>query len=283
MFYEIVLREKQKKVFTNPNNIEIKKSDYVIVKTEDDAEALGKVVNIVGHVKDSYIEGKIERISTDEDIQKWESNKELEKKAFNFCKDKIVNSNLNMKLIDVECQFDRHKLKFFFIADGRIDFRNLVRDLAVSFKTRIEMRQIGVRDYAKRIGGLGLCGRPFCCRTFLKEFQPVTIRVARNQDININPQKISGVCGRLMCCLTYEQEFYSNELKKYPKIGTKLDTEKGKGILTKINIFTEEVTVQYDDDTEEIIHRSKLKIPEKRKWKIFPRRTFLKRHKKDEK
>jgi cell fate regulator YaaT (PSP1 superfamily) len=137
MFYEIVLREMQKKVFTNPSNIVIKKNDFVIVKTEDDIEALGKVVNIVGHVKDSYIEGKIERISTDEDIKKWESNKELEKKALNFCKDKIVKSDLNMKLIDVECQFDRHKLKFFFIADGRIDFRNLVRDLAVTFKTRI--------------------------------------------------------------------------------------------------------------------------------------------------
>lgn len=144
------------------------------------------------------------------------------------------------------------------------------------------MRQIGVRDYAKRIGGLGLCGRPFCCRTFLKEFQPVMIRVARNQDININPQKISGVCGRLMCCLTYEEEFYASELRKYPKIGTKLETEKGKGIITKINIFTEEITVQYEDDLEEIVHRSKIKLPEKRMWKIFPRRSFLKKHKKDE-
>jgi cell fate regulator YaaT (PSP1 superfamily) len=143
------------------------------------------------------------------------------------------------------------------------------------------MRQIGVRDYAKRIGGLGICGRQFCCHSFLKEFQPVTIRVARNQDININPQKISGVCGRLMCCLTYEEEFYANELKKYPKIGTKVDSEKGKAIITKINIFTEELTLKYEDESEEIMHWSKVKLPEKR-WKIFPRRGFLKRQKKDE-
>ncbi len=282
MLYEVILREREKNVFENPKLIEIKKGDHVIVKREDDTETFGRVVNIVDYIKDSYIQGKIERKATEEDILEWEKNNELGDKAYKFCKEKIVSENLPMKLIDVECQFDKHKLKFFFIADGRIDFRNLVRDLAATFKTRIEMRQIGVRDYAKRIGGLGLCGRPFCCRTFLKEFQPVTIRVARNQDININPQKISGVCGRLMCCLTYEEEFYANELKKYPKIGTKLETEKGKSIITKINIFTEEITVQYEDDSEEIIHRSKIKLPEKRMWKIFPRRSFLKRQKKDE-
>ncbi len=282
MLYEVILREREKNIFTNQKLIDIKKGDSVVVKTENDVEAFGKVVNIVDFIKDSYIQGKIERKATEEDILELEKNKELEKKAYEFCKDKILSGNLQMKLIDVECQFDRHKLKFFFIADGRIDFRNLVRDLAATFKTRIEMRQIGVRDYAKRLGGLGLCGRSFCCRTFLKEFQPVTIRVARNQDININPQKISGVCGRLMCCLTYEEEFYSNELKKYPKIGTKLDTDKGKCIITKINIFAEEITVQYEDKSEEVIHRSKIKFPEKRMWKIFPRRSFLKRQKKSE-
>lgn len=285
MLYEVILREREKNVFKNPQLIDIKKGDYVIVKPEDETEALGRVVDIVDYIKDTYIQGKISRKATEEDMSEWEKNKELEKKAFELCKDKISRGNFNMKLIDVECQFDRHKLKFFFIADGRIDFRNLVRDLAATFKARIEMRQIGVRDYAKRIGGLGICGRQFCCRSFLKEFQPVTIRVARNQDININPQKISGVCGRLMCCLTYEEEFYASELKKYPKIGTKIETatEKGKGIITKINIFTEEVTVQYDDETQEVLHRSKIKVPEKRMWKIFPRRSFLKRQKKDDK
>jgi cell fate regulator YaaT (PSP1 superfamily) len=282
MLYEVILREREKNIFNNPKLIDVKKGDYVIVKMDEEIDAIGRIGEIVNFVKDSYVQGKIERKATEEDLETWEKNKELEKKAFEFCKDKIERSSLNMKLIDVECQFDRHKLKFFFIADGRIDFRNLVRDLAATFRTRIEMRQIGVRDYAKRIGGLGLCGRPFCCRSFLKEFQPVTIRVARNQDININPQKISGVCGRLMCCLTYEKEFYSTELKKYPKIGTKVETAKGKGVITKIDIFKEEVTVQYEDEAEEQIHRSKIKLPEKRKWKIFPRRSFLKRQKKDE-
>ncbi len=282
MLYEVVLREREKNVFANPQSIEVKKGDFVIIKGEDDIEAIGRVVNIVDYIKESYIQGAIQRVATEEDMAEWEKNKELEKQAFDFCKDKISESGLQMKLIDVECQFDRHKLRFFFIADGRIDFRSLVRDLAAAFKTRIEMRQIGVRDYAKRIGGLGLCGRPFCCHTFLKEFQPVTIRVARNQDININPQKISGVCGRLMCCLTYEEEFYSSELKKYPKIGTKVDTEKGKAVISKINIFTEELTVQYEDESEEVVPRSKLKLPEKR-WRLFQRRRFLKRQKKDEK
>ncbi|TET24955.1 MAG: stage 0 sporulation protein [Candidatus Cloacimonadota bacterium] len=281
MLYEVSVRDKQKIVFTNPDLLNIKKKDYVITKIDEEIETIGRVVDIVDYIEDTYIQGRIVRIATEQDLEEWGKNKELEKKALEFCKEKIVQDSLKMKLIDVECQFDRHKLKFFFIADGRIDFRNLVRDLAATFKTRIEMRQIGVRDYAKRIGGLGLCGRPFCCRTFLKEFQPVTIRVARNQDININPQKISGVCGRLMCCLTYEEAFYATELKKYPKIGTKVETEKGKGAIIKINIFTEEVTVRFEDDTEEAFHRSKLTFPE-RKWKLFPRRGFLKRPKKDE-
>jgi len=282
MLYEVMLREREKNIFTNPKLIDVQKADYVVVKCQDDIEAFGKVVGIVDYIKDSYIQGEIARKASSEDITEWKENQEVEKKAFDFCKKKISDSNLLMKLIDVECQFDKHKLKFFYIADGRIDFRNLVRDLAGSFKTRIEMRQIGVRDYAKRIGGLGLCGRPFCCRTFLKEFQPVTIRVARNQDININPQKISGVCGRLMCCLTYEETFYENELKKYPKIGTKLETEKGKGIISKIDIFREEVTVKYEDDSEEIIKIENVKFPEKRMWNIFPRRSFLKKVKKNE-
>jgi len=277
MLYEVILRERQKNVFTNPDMLDIKKGDIVIVKQDDEVEAIGKVFAIVDYIRDTYIQGKILRKATEEDITRWKENIELEKKAFNFCKEKIVADKIPMKLVDVECQFDRRKLRFFFIADGRIDFRNLVKNLAANFKTRIEMRQIGVRDYAKRLGGIGLCGRPFCCTTFLKEFQPVTIRVARNQDININPQKISGVCGRLMCCLTYEEQFYADELKKYPKIGTKLETEKGKGIITKINIFTKEVTLQYEDESEEVIPVEKLKFPEKRMWKIFPRRGFLKR------
>ncbi len=282
MLYEVILREREKNIFTNPKLVNVHKDDYVVVKRADDIQGFGRVVAIVDYIEDSYIQGEIARKASSEDIAEWNKNKELEKKAFEFCKENISDSNLEMKLIDVECQFDRHKLKFFFIADGRIDFRNLVRDLAATFKTRIEMRQIGVRDYAKRIGGLGLCGRPFCCSTFLKEFQPVTIRVARNQDININPQKISGVCGRLMCCLTYEEEFYENELKKYPKIGSKLETEKGKGVITKIDIFSQELTIKYEDNSEEVIASDKIKQPEKRMWKIFPRRSFLKRQKKDE-
>jgi len=284
MVYEIILRERKKDIFTNPHLINAEKGNYVIVKRSDDnTEAFGKILDIVDFIKDSYVQGEIVRKASEEDILEWKKNKELEKKAFAFCKEQIQQSKLQMKLIDVESQFDRRRLKFFFIADGRIDFRNLVKALATTFKTRIEMRQIGVRDFAKRIGGLGLCGRAFCCTSFLKEFQPVTIRVARNQDININPQKITGVCGRLMCCLTYEQQFYTDELRKYPKIGTKLETERGKGIITKINIFTEEITIQYEDESEAVIAREKIKFPEKKMWKLFPHRGFLKRQKKDEK
>jgi cell fate regulator YaaT (PSP1 superfamily) len=284
MLYEIILREREKKAFTNPSIGDINKGDYVIVNKKDEkVEAFGRVADIVDFIEDSYIQGEIVRKASEEDIARWEENKDLEKRAFDFCKSKIIKSELQMKLIDVECQFDKHKLKFFFIADGRIDFRSLVRDLAGEFKTRIEMRQIGVRDFAKRIGGLGLCGREFCCSRFLREFQPVTIRYAKKQDLNINPQKITGVCGRLMCCLTFEHDFYEKELKKYPRIGAKVETEKDKGVVKDINIFTEEVTVQYDDETEEQIHHSNIRKPEKRRWKLFPGRGFLKRKKKDEK
>ena len=183
------------------------------------------------------------REATDEDLQKVADNKEKEKKAFDICVEKIKLHKLKMKLVDVEYTFDNSKILFYFTADGRVDFRELVKDLAYVFRTRIELRQIGVRDEAKMLGGLGICGRPFCCNSFLGEFQPVSIKMAKEQGMSLNPVKISGTCGRLMCCLKYEQEAYSDLLKTTPKTGAIVQTPDGKGTVTDMNLITGRLTV----------------------------------------
>ena len=170
-------------------------------------------------------------------------NKAKEARAFEICTQKIKAHQLKMKLVNVEYTFDNNKILFYFTADGRVDFRELVKDLAYIFKTRIELRQIGVRDEAKMLGGLGICGRPFCCNSFLGEFQPVSIKMAKEQGMSLNPVKISGTCGRLMCCLKYEQEAYSDLLKKTPKIGAIVDTPDGKGTVEDMNLITGKLSV----------------------------------------
>ncbi len=187
---------------------------------------------------------KIMRKANEDDLKRVDKNKQKEKEAFEICLKKIEDHKLEMKLVDVEYTFDNNKILFYFTADGRVDFRDLVKDLAAVFRTRIELRQIGVRDEAKMLGGLGICGKPFCCSTFLGEFQPVSIKMAKEQGLSLNPTKISGTCGRLMCCLKFEQEAYSDLLKKTPKIGAVVDTPEGRGVIIDQNLLTGKLTVR---------------------------------------
>ncbi len=190
---------------------------------------------------------KVIRAATDEDIKHIEDNHALEKRAFDIALQKISAHKLDMKLVEVEYAFDNSKILFYFTADGRVDFRELVKDLASVFRTRIELRQIGVRDEAKMLGGLGICGQPFCCSRFLGEFQPVSIKMAKEQGLSLNPAKISGTCGRLMCCLKYEQDGYEELIRTMPKVGTPVITPEGRGVVTELNLMTGMLTVRMDD------------------------------------
>ena len=182
-----------------------------------------------------------------------EKNRQKEKDAFKICEQKIAAHKLKMNLIDVECTFDNNKLLFYFTAESRVDFRELVKDLAAVFRTRIELRQIGVRDEAKMLGGLGICGQPFCCSRFLGEFQPVSIKMAKEQGLSLNPTKISGTCGRLMCCLKYEQDSYEDLLKHTPKVGAIVKTADGKGVVEEVNLLTGKLRVKMDKNDNVVV------------------------------
>ena len=188
------------------------------------------------------------------DLRVAELNKKREKEAFEICQKKIAEHGLEMKLVDVECNFEGNKTMFFFTADGRVDFRELVKDLAGIFRNRIELRQIGVRDEAKMIGGIGICGRPYCCGQFLDDFQPVSTKMAKVQSLSLNPAKISGSCGRLMCCLRYEQEAYEDLLKKVPKQGAFVETKDGFGTAVQVNLLRQTVKVRLDDEGDDSLH-----------------------------
>jgi len=198
---------------------------------------------------------KIIRVATKKDAIQHEENKKKEKEAFDICSKKIKEHKLDMTLVDVEYKFDKSKILFFFTAEGRIDFRDLVKDLAAIFKTRIELRQIGVRDEVCRIGGNGMCGRELCCCTFLGNFETVSIKMAKEQNISLNPSKISGNCGRLMCCLKYEQEVYEDKLKKLPKIGSIVKTEDGEGEVCGVETLKERIKVKFKDGEETFFKR----------------------------
>ncbi|MFI3324946.1 MAG: stage 0 sporulation family protein [Clostridia bacterium] len=231
-----------------PEGIKLDKGEMVIVETSRGLEC-GEVAMQNQEVDDNTIVSplkKIIRVATKNDLAKVEENKIKEKKAFTICENKILYHKLDMKLVDVEYTFDGGKILFYFTSDDRVDFRELVKDLASQFRTRIELRQIGVRDEAKLLGGLGICGRPFCCSTFLNGFQPVSIKMAKEQGLSLNPVKISGTCGRLMCCLKYEQEAYLDLLKTTPKIGAVVMTNDGKGVVIDQNLITGKLTVKLD-------------------------------------
>ena len=251
--------------YFDPDGANIALGESVIVETVRGIEC-GVVAMANRTVDDEEIVKplkKLIRVATDEDKEKIKQNKEKEKSAFDICEQKIANHKLGMKLVDVEYTFDGNKILFYFTADGRVDFRELVKDLASVFRTRIELRQIGVRDEAKMMGGLGVCGRPLCCATFLGEFQPVSIKMAKEQGISLNPTKISGTCGRLMCCLKYEQEAYEELLEDTPKVGAYVQTPDGRGTVTELNLLTRMLTVHLDKSADGITrqyHKDKLKL-----------------------
>ena len=232
----------------DPGELFFQKGDHAVVETARGAEC-GEVALGNHEVPDEEVVKPLKRVlraATTEDLQTVERNREREKKAFSVCEEKIRAHKLDMKLVDVEYTFDGSKILFYFTADGRVDFRSLVKDLASTFHTRIELRQIGVRDESKMIGGFGICGRPFCCSTFLNDFHPVSIKMAKEQGLSLNPGKISGTCGRLMCCLKYEQAAYDHLLRHTPKVGAVVETREGRGVVIDNNLLTGMLKIRLD-------------------------------------
>ena len=247
--------------FFNPKNLKVKKGDKVIVETAQ-GEEYGEVVIPNRYVEDEKIIQplkKVLRIANYKDHKHHEECGELEKEAFKICEQKIKEHKLDMCLTDVEFKFDNSKILFYFTADGRIDFRELVKDLASIYKTRIELRQIGVRDEVKRIGGIGVCGRDLCCCTFLSDFEAVSIKMAKEQNVSLNPSKISGNCGRLMCCLKYEDSVYAEKLKGLPNIGAIVKTEDGEGEVDGIETLKQRIKVKFKNEDGYIYKRYDVK------------------------
>ena len=251
-----------KHYFFNPEGVQFQEGDGVIVETSRGCEyaecAQGN--HMIDEMELIAPLRPVVRMATEEDKKTIERNQEKEKKAFSICQQKITEHGLDMKLVEVEYSFEGNKILFFFTSEGRVDFRALVKDLASALHARIELRQIGVRDEAKMLGGLGICGRPFCCSQFLNEFQPVSIKMAKTQNLSLNPTKISGTCGRLMCCLKYEQDAYEDLVKRAPKAESFVETPDGVGTVTNVNLLRETVQVRLDNapDVPKCYHNSEL-------------------------
>ena len=243
--------------YFDPGTFDIKKGDHVIVETARGVE-YGTVLSAPKEVEDEEVTKPLKevlRMATEKDIEQEATNRIKEKEAFRICKEKIIKHGLEMKLIDAEYTFDNNKVLFYFTADGRIDFRDLVKDLASEFKTRIELRQIGVRDETKIIGGYGICGRPLCCHSYLSDFIPVSIKMAKEQNLSLNPTKISGVCGRLMCCLKNEEDVYEELNRKMPGVGDVVSTnDELEGEVASVNILRQTVKILVDVDDEKEVH-----------------------------
>ncbi|MBR6635164.1 MAG: stage 0 sporulation family protein, partial [Clostridia bacterium] len=250
MAYVVGVRFKDvgKVYYFEPNEESFAMGDLVIVETVRGVEC-GEVALEPKEVSENEIVKPLKKIlrkATDADKKRMEENRKKEAEALRVCEQKIEKHGLDMKLVDVDYTLDGSKILFYFTADGRVDFRELVKDLAGVFRTRIELRQIGVRDEAKMLGGLGMCGRPFCCNSFMGDFQPVSIKMAKEQGLSLNPVKISGTCGRLMCCLKYEQEAYEHLLRVTPKVGAIVQTREGKGVVIDVNLLTGMLKVSLD-------------------------------------
>lgn len=250
--------------YFSPNGIDFKRGDKVIVETVRGVEC-GDIVLPNRTVSEKSLVSPLKKVlrkADEKDIRQAESNREKEKEIMKTFAEKIRRHNLDMKPIDVDCTFDGTKILFYFTSEGRVDFRDLVKDLASIYRTRIELRQIGVRDEAKMLGGLGICGRPFCCSSFLGEFQPVSIKMAKEQSLSLNPTKISGTCGRLMCCLKYEQNCYEDFLRTTPKIGASVDTAEGRGVVQDANLLTGMLTIKLDKkpDVPFIVNKEEVKV-----------------------
>ena len=242
----VKFRDGGKSYFFDPGELEIKEGDGVIVETARGIE-FADVVSPVQEIDESHVVAPLKgviRVATDYDRELRDTNRAKEKDAFDTCVRKIAEHGLDMKLVDVEYSYNGSKVMFYFTADGRVDFRELVKDLAGVFRTRIELRQIGVRDEAKMLGGLGSCGRPVCCKAFLSDFAPVSIKMAKEQSLSLSPTKISGICGRLMCCLKYEQDCYESMRKQMPRPGRDVRTPDGDGTVLENNVITEKTRVR---------------------------------------
>ncbi len=234
--------------YFSPGELDLHEGDYVIVDTSRGTEC-GEVAKGPHDVPDSTVKKPLKpvtRVADGVDVRRMEKNRADEKRAFQVCEERIAKHGLDMKLVDVEYTLDRGKILFYFTADGRIDFRELVKDLAGTFRTRIELRQIGVRDESRMLGGLGICGQPFCCSRFLKDFQPVSIKMAKEQGLSLNPAKISGSCGRLMCCLVYEQPAYEYLNKVTPGVGSVVKTPEGNGTVVETNVISGTLRVRLE-------------------------------------
>ncbi len=249
MIVGIRFRESGKTYYFAPSEgMSLHPGDYAVVETAHGVEC-GEVTIGNREVDDSTVVSPLKpvlRAALPEDVRRMTANKTKEKEALRVCQQKAAERELEMKIVDVECSFDGSKILFYFTAEGRVDFRDLVRDLASVFHTRIELRQIGVRDEAKMLGGLGICGQPFCCSRFLNDFQPVSIKMAKSQGLSLNPTKISGSCGRLMCCLKYEQDAYEDLIRITPRQGAAVNTPEGRGTVVEVSLLTGQLKVRLD-------------------------------------
>ncbi|MCH8872067.1 hypothetical protein IH824_04725 [candidate division KSB1 bacterium] len=250
---ELKFKGQRRIIFTNPQQIPFKVGDYAIVQADKGID-LGRISHISSLLAKKDGKGKLKKIirkSHQADLEQYEQNQQQEEKDVQICKEKLKNHKLNMKLVECEYQFDGKKITFYFTSDNRVDFRKLVKDIAAIYKTRVEFRQIGVRDETRRLGGYGVCGRKLCCSSWIRDFTPITTQAAKDQNMSLNPSRLAGVCGRLKCCLMYERDFYNQAIKQYPKLAKPIVTEKGEGIVSNIDIFGEKVMVLYPDETTE--------------------------------
>jgi cell fate regulator YaaT (PSP1 superfamily) len=272
--FEIAFKGNRRAVFTNNLSLPLRIGDYVIVATER-GEHIGEVHQKIDPNRADLkkkVALQILRRASDEELALLPQLRKKEEAAFNVCLQKIAERDLVMKLVDVEFQFDGNKITFYFTAEKRVDFRELVKDLAAQYKTRIELRQIGVRDEARRIGGFGICGRELCCNTFINDFEPITTQLAKDQHLSLSPTKISGACGRLMCCLLYEEEFYKEAVKKFPEPGSKIATKQGTAVVDRIDIFQELIHVIYENGQEEKLTLSDISEKPKSRRRLLPKR-----------
>lgn len=268
---QVEFKAARKDYFLNTKRIPLSVGDYVVVQVERgrDIGRITRVGEVLKKIKKLRpVTAEVLRKATEEDLIKFEENKRKEEEAHRLCEQKIGEHNLQMKLVDVEYQLDGSKITFFFTADERVDFRELVKDLAGVYKTRIELRQIGVRDEAKRLGGIGSCGREYCCTSFLHEFEPVTLRMARDQSLSVSPTKISGACGRLMCCLAFERDYYMEVAERLPRIGTRVETIFGEATVTAIDIFSQTVVVVDESGNQFQLPADSVKVKAKHHEKL---------------
>ena len=250
LLYEIEFKASRREYYENTYSLQLQENEWVIVQAErgEDMGFVHKIVefNAQAGPKPPKLKGILRQAIYD-DHEKLAKNREMETQSYDQCKEAIKQHGLDMKLVDVEYQYDCNKMTFYFTADERVDFRGLVKDLAAIYRTRIELRQIGVRDEARRLGGFGICGLQQCCNTFIQEFEPISTQLAREQNLSLNPAKISGNCGRLLCCLLYEQNHYAETMRKFPEVGSTVQGKLGTAVIESINVFHQSMTLRYED------------------------------------